>query len=512
MCLKPIKLRNPTERIAKCGGQPLMLEVPCGHCAECKKNKRLEWHFRAYHECNDTIKKGGFVYFDTLTYRDEDVPHLSDYYDISDKKEIADFMCFNNAHWRNFLKVLRSRLAYTYKGVSFKYFLTSEYGTDERYTHRPHYHILFFVYGPIHPFVFSNLVSECWLYGFTDGLPRQTTAYVMEHVFGYDFERDEPSRHIDFASTSKVCNYVSKYVTKDSTFQKVIDGRIELLSKYIKDEEELKQLKRSIDMFHRNSQGFGIGYLNRLSRDEYLDIMHKGICSRSDSQKVVCVIKLPLYYKRKLFYKVIKDADNKIKWQLNELGIEYQDNMFFNSINNVVTAYSNQLLNLKNDDYNIVVKLLNNRTIEDFVIYKLFYKGRCRALEQTFDPHSCMCGPMCDDEHNLYDWLHRIISSNYVYTKPDSDIYVRNREDNFISVTLSYGDLFSGAFDTKQLTYTHSLIKNLTFYENSCTAFHNFDKLDLFLSYLKIPENTIKQETFEFLEDLTIKFKLLELL
>ena len=82
MCLNPTTIRNPTKSIYKHGGQPLLLDVPCGHCAECKKNKRKEWRFRTYYEVESTVKNGGYVYFDTLTYAPEHVPMLSHFVDL----------------------------------------------------------------------------------------------------------------------------------------------------------------------------------------------------------------------------------------------------------------------------------------------------------------------------------------------------------------------------------------------------------------------------------------------
>ena len=82
MCLNPIKIRNPTKKIARSGGQKLMLEVQCNKCAECVLAKRAEWNFRSYQELQNTLRNGGFVYFDTLTYSNEHLPMLSDYIDI----------------------------------------------------------------------------------------------------------------------------------------------------------------------------------------------------------------------------------------------------------------------------------------------------------------------------------------------------------------------------------------------------------------------------------------------
>ena len=184
MCLNPKKIRNPAKRLSMYGGQPLYFNVPCGNCADCKKKKRLEWRFRAYHHINNIINRGGYVYFDTLTYDEDHVPHLSDFISLDSfvpslieqrngiSVGIQDFTCFCHSHWKNFLKNLRRQLDYHYNGCKFDYFLTSEYGTKEGFTHRPHYHILFFVHdsSKIHPLDFSKVIKKCWDYGRTDGI------------------------------------------------------------------------------------------------------------------------------------------------------------------------------------------------------------------------------------------------------------------------------------------------------------------------------------------------------
>lgn len=499
MCLRPKKIRNPTQYISINGGQPLYIEVPCGNCAECKKNKRLEWHFRAYHQCLDTINKGGYVYFDTLTYSDEFIPKISHYVDI-DNTNIDDFTCFCVSHWRNFLKNLRRQLAYHHTGVSFKYFLTSEYGTDDRYTHRPHYHILFFIYGEMDAFEFSRLVSKCWPYGRTDGMPWQSHSYVSEHIYGY-----HSAMHP--ANINKVCNYVSKYVTKDSTFQRVINKRIDDIKSVVKDDDELKKLIRDIDMFHRCSQGFGIGYLESLDPKEYRYIFENGCCRKQDNNKVVLAIKLPLYYKRKMFYKCLKDEENKIYWQLTPKGVEYQSQRLLKVVDDVARVYADTLLNANDADRAMVLRLLRGRDLTDFAIYKLFYKGRCRHLDSVYKKEDNYCKPfLSDTEYNLYDWLNNIIASTFSRSADDYTILYRDVDRGIISIGLNYDDLFCN--NKHSITYDYnSFIQNAVFNENSCSAFRNFDKLDALFKSIVEPDNYKKQLTFDFIEELIKKFQ-----
>lgn len=494
MCLKPIKLRNPTKHISLEGGQPLLMEVSCGHCAECKKQKRLEYRFRSLYQSKECVNKGGFVLFDTLTYSEECVPYISDYVDIK-KCGITDFTCFNNEHWRNFLKNLRRQLYYHYKGVTFKYFLTSEYGTDDRYTHRPHYHVLFFVSSNlISPLDFSRLVSKCWSFGRTDGVPYKTNNYVLEHCVFED------------ADVMKICNYVAKYVTKDSTFQKVVNARLSSLETKLTP-DEYNDVKRRVSMFHRQSQGYGLYYLNLISDEDYRYLFENGVVRMKDGKKVVAILKLPLYYKRKLFYKCLKDADEKIYWQLNKLGVEYTENHLLKSHSALSVQYYNIYLNANEYEKGIIDKLLSGRNFEDFAAYKFFYKGRVRDFFQGYNFKIGYFPPrLTDKEVLIYDWIRSIISSSYV--RSSAYPLIRCVETDDISVPSFKGDLFND-FDT-DIHYTYkSFIKCFTHDEDSCIAFRNFDVLDAFLCAVVSPDKEQAQKTFDFIENLEKRFKFL---
>lgn len=494
MCLKPIKIRNPAKAFALEGGQPLQLEVACGNCAECKKNKRLEWDFRTFYHASECINKGGYVYYDTLTYAPEHLPMFSHFYPI-DGTDIVDFSCFNNSHWRNFLKNLRSYLSYHYPTVKFTYFITSEYGTDDLYTHRPHYHPLFFVDSlSLSPYVFSELVSKFWIYGRTDGLPYKTRTYVDEHIF---YARSSDSSPCDYL---RVCSYVSKYITKDSTFQKTIEARKTLVSKYVTDPEELKKLFRNIDMFHRQSQGFGLNYISNMDKDEYAFIMKHGACRKKDSEKVISTIVLPLYYKRKLFYKCVKRLDKSICWQLNDAGKQYTFNRVHDVVDKVAQRYDNIFRYMKDTDRKYIISLLGTRTFTDFVVYKLYYQGRMRYyFNNNLHLHSV--------ESDLYSWIDNTISSSLKNDYVDISI-TRDVDNDTCTIPLGFGDIFTNSYESYTLNFTN-FIKNAKFNQYSVPEFAHFDEIDELFKLVELPSIVQKQKTFDFIEDLTKKFKVL---
>ena len=179
MCLNQRYIRTQSKNLSLNGGQSYVQVQKCGHCAECIAEKRDEWYFRAWYETQSCIAAGGYVLFDTLTYAPEHVPHISDFIDF-DKLRINatrakyDYMCFSKDDIALFFKRLRQQLKRDgFKSSDcIKYFLTSEYGTSDEGTHRPHYHFLCFVYDPrLNPLTLSNYIDKCWQLGRTDGIP-----------------------------------------------------------------------------------------------------------------------------------------------------------------------------------------------------------------------------------------------------------------------------------------------------------------------------------------------------
>lgn len=100
------------------GYSDLPVEVPCGQCIGCKKEKNRQWAIRIMHET--TLHEENC--FLTLTYSDEALPPLG-----SLRKR--DFQLF--------MKRLRREVA----PRKVRFFHSGEYGES---THRPHYHAIIF--------------------------------------------------------------------------------------------------------------------------------------------------------------------------------------------------------------------------------------------------------------------------------------------------------------------------------------------------------------------------------
>lgn len=96
------------------------IPLPCGKCLACRINRRREWTQRLLHESYFSSS----CYFITLTYNDDNLPFDEDGLISVSKKDV-----------QKFIQDLRNE----YRGVKIRYFIGSEYGSEE-FTNRPHYH------------------------------------------------------------------------------------------------------------------------------------------------------------------------------------------------------------------------------------------------------------------------------------------------------------------------------------------------------------------------------------
>lgn len=396
MCLFKRYIKTTAKLLPLDNSTSAILQVNCGRCSECIEQKSAEYIFRSYYQAASCIQQGGYVLFDTLTFKDECLPHLSDFSSLLvDKCCDFDFPCFNREYVRNFFKRLRIQLSRSGFDVKnhLKYFLTSEYGTDERYTHRPHHHILFYVSNPeLSPLTLSAAISHAWTYGLTDGLPYQPLSYVYNHVYGR-----MSTSSFDDVITRKVCNYVAKYVCKDSDFFKIVLSRIDILSKYCNfhldlsnsefsdNSEYIKFVKRCVSPFHLQSIGFGADFLafNNLE-----DVLMTGDIVMPDAKLGKKTLHLPQYFARKLFYDLYY-IDGKPKWVLNAQGIAHNRCYVRENISKLAQKFKDWHNSLQEyfgsdnaPDVDLYIRnLLCGRSYEDFASYIMLYRGRVMSRD-----------------------------------------------------------------------------------------------------------------------------------
>lgn len=384
MCLSPIQIYNPSKYISLKHGDPFKLVVPCNKCADCQKSKSAEWHFRMNYMFKDCLSKGGYVLFETLTYRDKDLPFISEFIDTA-----FDYPCFNRSHIRHFFVKLRRMLEYRGFG-HFKYFLVSEYGTDPLRTHRPHYHILFFVDSGIDPLILCRLIHKAWKYGETDWSFHNDDYMLNKRVFK-DF-----SLH-----GMRLANYVAKYVQKDSEFMQIVDKRIESIVRLyypsnspddIINARSLRiKLNNIMGQFHLQSKGFGLSFLDSPEFD-MSELFKTGMVRMlvPDNINLYKHIPLPMYYFRHLFQRQI-EVDGKRVWELTLDGVEYRKaseiRKHYNFVKHISDWKLNVPLSLPSELVSKVNEAFTGILLDDLASYVLFMRGRY-LTDITYQPLS----------------------------------------------------------------------------------------------------------------------------
>lgn len=446
MCLREARIINPTKILAKNYNQAYEVQIGCCDCAECRGQKQKEWHVRAYWQAREYIDNDGWMYFDTLTYDNQHLPHLSDFDHRVKRFSEYDFSCFSYEEIRLFLVNLRRQL--DYYGYNSKdnlqYFVSSEYGSDRDYlaggvlkkaTMRPHYHILFFVKSGcnLSPMKLSYFIDKCWQKGRTDGYMYhpEDSEYVSKHTYGKQFCNDD-------LTIRRVVSYVTKYVLKDAQYNSMIINRLTKLYESIYGEDflndnrhkkDFETIYRKVSMFHRQSHGFGLYLLEK----EDFDHLYDGYVVLPDEFKVQKKYKLPSYYKYHLWYEKYRDKNGKLKYGLSEDGVDHEYDMIDKNIQMIAErmeewtkniignsfVIDDMFFNVKTGEYDLslsnaecyekglklyndVMKLMGGRSWVDYAKYLLLYRGRIRSEV------SCRTG-IADDEY--------VVKNNIVMSK-----------------------------------------------------------------------------------------------
>lgn len=559
MCLNPIRLYNPAKKINLNGGQRFQIDIPCGQCAECREARRTDIYFRSYYECEYTWSKNGYVYFDTLTYSTPNLPHVSDFVDRI--PESMNFSCFNRNDFRLFMVRLRRQLEYHGFDCknNLKYFVASEYGSDKEYvvngvvkkaTNRPHYHVLFFVTGDIDPLVLSHYVNKCWQKGKTDGIDYQTNKYVLDHVYG-------PHYNSDKVHMRAVCNYVAKYVLKDSEFEETLQKRMQAVygedykCEY-RDKKRFDKIERCMKPYTKWSNGFGLYGLTYNSEED----MYNNKMKVPDKNQIWRYAPLSGYLNRKKYYEHAYNSKGILYWRLTEEGKKRAFEHTIQGAEQFANRMEEWLANVdllmqKSDDESIttkkifdfqknlkekVEKYLNGRSFLEFAVYCFFYKGRVKSKGQIFrerlgfkfvDPaeeffySGLLSSEEIDELPNedvLYNYSHHVCRRKFG-ERVVSPIDLGNTKDGFIYPGFAYGfdrasDIFRGNFTENwnighkiKVTTAEEWSRHNVINENSAPQFQDFDKLyNLYCSSLYY-YNRRKQDSYDYMEDMKKRMK-----
>lgn len=223
--------------------------VPCGHCPECVSRKQNGYFVRAMAEYRDCISKGGKCVFLTFTYSDDNVPcgnfcfnaESSDLDFVRfDGSSDFDLYCFDKSHLQRFLNTFRKKFERLGYVGCVRYFAVSEYGSDVRYTQRPHYHVLLFLSSSVVSyyngfdgngiFRFMRYVNSIWSYGNVSASKKglvvndESCASYCSKYTGKGCDLDDLHRFRSFKDY--VSSFIDSLIPEDFRYYKTVDSLV----------------------------------------------------------------------------------------------------------------------------------------------------------------------------------------------------------------------------------------------------------------------------------------------
>lgn len=359
MCKNPKTINTRSKYLSYSNGMQFQQQIECGICSECIRNKQEEYILRTIYEAKKCIENGGYMYFDTLTYKTETMPRLSKFIDNANYNR----GCFKYEDVREFYENLRA--IYKKQKDLIRYFITAEYGELKG---RPHYHILLFIATKeLNILELSENVYKAWNKGRTDGIRFKGKNYVLKHNLIEKVNLD-------------AFRYIAKYVSKSITFNEILNDKWTKLEKYYKmkniDEIKIKRYRkaffRHLQPFHRQSQHYGECAIDYIGK-EWINTNNK-MYYKTDTQEIKRYIQIRPYFKRKLYQEQIQHNGKRI-WQYTEEGRKQKEK---NEENNI------RMIADKLEAMNANKKVTTTQKIKD--IAKYIYLERGRATQPNYEP------------------------------------------------------------------------------------------------------------------------------
>lgn len=362
MCLSPIHISNKSaykvDGISYTG-----YDVPCGHCLQCRQQKRNEWQTRIAFELSSLYARGGRAVFLTFTYNVQHLPSVELDFGVHGKEVIS---CFRHSDVLAFLNRLKVESNKVFGPNSYKYFFTSEYGS---HTKRPHYHAIFF----LQPFVdwhkFVEICRTKWSFGYMfPKFDKLRNMYVDND--GQPLTDGKPC----ISSLGGCAKYVSKYVTKDLSF-----FELPSVSQFLSVKGHKDLIKTCLPKhWQSNCLGWSaIDAINLFDDNDIKQVLCEGILNPLTLKRVP----LPSYVINKLMYRnVVSDRISPISGKplydriLTDFGALYQRIIFETRIFKTARKISEALQSASL--YGVSSRALNKFTSSEISNY------------QTFLPHS----------------------------------------------------------------------------------------------------------------------------
>lgn len=362
MCTSPISIYNNSKYV-NLHSFDVKRTVPCGHCWQCQLAKQSEYAIRGFYEWQDSLNKGSYAYWDTLTYRESKLPR------------VCGVPCFNRRHLQLFMKKLRYRLKkhYNLPKDAFRYLAVGEYGGKKE---RPHYHVIFFCKfnrEVCSPTEFHDLVKSIWYndYGITD----------MVHG-------KNPESLVITSNAGLL--YVTKYLYKDA-------NRFAELREKVQNNvfQRFPDLVISNNAFRKRFQNFQLHSLGFGSYLLQVQDVSNMTCSMPVSYNTEKEYNLPLYYLRMRkngknvlpYMDLIKMDEDSYKWICTPLMVKYKLSKIHQNVKVGAIDLKNRILNLS--------KYVEKIKLNDYEIYK--------KIHIIADSLNLQINNLSDSLANLYD-------------------------------------------------------------------------------------------------------------
>lgn len=402
-------------------------------------------------------RRGGVAIFLTFTYRPENLPVYTDV------KEGFTFQCFNHYDVLSFLNRVKVKSHKIFGKSSYKYFFTSEYGTDTR---RPHYHAIFFLEKHVHPQSFAELCRSQWSYGFM--FPKLSSrGYV-----------DNYGKTVDICVRNMAggARYVSKYITKDMSYFGLPE-----IQNYLEKPENKIRMKRYLPK-HWQSNGFGFCAIEDLDFEKFDKYIEDGIYNPLTQKN----IPLPSYIINRLMYRNVSTKGTAyerigVKGNylydrvLTDFGRKYLMHTFFKKIQKCTEKMSETFQKCNHpDNINQLLKnlMINIREPTSFCDLAMFHRvvrnfGK-RPLNYAFYMQDLYNRPKFD-KLAIYD------------------LYLKNHDTQFI----------------RELKQTPIMSD----YSHLSTYFHDYNVLSAYYDYIRCEMAIRMNETIKDREKIIQKYK-----
>lgn len=508
MCYRPVKIRN-TRTFKRFGIDRDFLFVPCGHCAQCRQRKIDDWFVRLSYEADSYRANGGCVLFVTCTFNDYNVPKfdsskvdcLKSFYPSNiDLSYYDGNYTFGKHEVRQFLKDLRQILVKNGYKAGLKYFCVSELGTDERYTHRPHYHFVFFMPCKVSAVKFLSWCNLAWSHKIKifDYPQLVVNDIELERQFskGYDYyindkvivkEKQGCAKHQYFLRNG-YCNYskdrvthelrpyltnnlglryLLKYLYKDDLFMSNSFARdvsevikfVPALDKLTEEEVDALHYLKDILPFHLQSTNLGKSLVDlfKQSGDYTAIIMNDKISVKDD----INTYYVPLYIVRKLCYNeeiepsLVPYRDSAKVCKLNDIGYKVLLEQYDYKIKDKIESYNyilssafvskfNKLDSSLVSQYNIShLRDIVSKNAELLAVYDIVFRGIYINIDKnvyTFSNEKLMQLARCMFDVKLYTQpIYDILDIRYIKDDNLSMFNLFRDFDN--SVGLFFDDL-----------------------------------------------------------------------